>query len=297
MDYFGARYGQPNRWCLGPLEELVATWAELTFAEAPRPRRLGRKPRGFASAVAEVNRASPPGYRDFLLMAERRRAERIVADVTASIAGRPIWAGRGQTRRRRRSGTCRFSGTEHATSRRRLACCRRRSVESPSTHLSGGSPQLARRYVQVVSTGKLSCPMAAAVPTQSLQRICTRRRPVALPGFWRSGTWEAVRPHSRGHLPSVANAVCHCLGSEDACERTNGAAEATRTQRRRVESGQRVASPASRARAGVCNWPRVKSESPGRMRSRRPADLRKKPQQMGEEGVVRVGACRIVVGV
>lgn len=94
ITYLAHRYGAPNRWSDGPLEEVVATWAELAFAHAPSRRGLGRKPRGYAAAVEQFNQRAPAGYRDFALMADYSRAERIIADVASLVARRELWAGR-----------------------------------------------------------------------------------------------------------------------------------------------------------------------------------------------------------
>lgn len=91
LAYLHQRFGAPNRWSTGPLEEIVATWSESLFARDPAPPGLGRKPRGYASAVTRVNRGAPDGYCDFELMAHPRRGERIVADVAGLIADRDLW--------------------------------------------------------------------------------------------------------------------------------------------------------------------------------------------------------------
>lgn len=93
-DYVLRRYGCANRWTTGPLEEVAATWAEQDFAETARLPRLGRRPAGYARAVAQINGRSPAGYRDCGLMRDPRRAERIVADIASGIGDRPLWTGR-----------------------------------------------------------------------------------------------------------------------------------------------------------------------------------------------------------
>jgi hypothetical protein len=78
-DYSRERYGRPTSWSSGPLEELIATWAELLFARSWRPGL-----RGYTTAVREVNRAGPPGYRDFEVM--RSQADRVVSELAGLIA-------------------------------------------------------------------------------------------------------------------------------------------------------------------------------------------------------------------
>jgi hypothetical protein len=91
LRYVMERYGKPNRWTSGPLEELVATSAEATYAALPMSELPARRPRGFARAVKTVNRQAPPGYCDFERMEDPSDAERIVADVGSLVAGQELW--------------------------------------------------------------------------------------------------------------------------------------------------------------------------------------------------------------
>jgi hypothetical protein len=65
-----SRYGfnRASEFSSGPLEELIATWAELEFARSTRIRGV-RKPRRYVQSVRQINRIGPPGYRDFERMA------------------------------------------------------------------------------------------------------------------------------------------------------------------------------------------------------------------------------------
>lgn len=82
------RFGRPSVWTAGPLEELVASYAEVEFAHGRFPRWLYPKPRGYAAAVEELCRRSPAGYRDFAHM--KREPEAIVAELAGRIAGRAL---------------------------------------------------------------------------------------------------------------------------------------------------------------------------------------------------------------
>jgi hypothetical protein len=92
LAYLSGRFGGPNRWSSGPLEEVVATSAEIRFAESLPARGRGSAPRAYRDAVNAVNRLGPPGYCDFELMANPHYAERIVADTAALIANRDVWS-------------------------------------------------------------------------------------------------------------------------------------------------------------------------------------------------------------
>lgn len=94
VHYATGRYELPNRWTPGPLEEVVATWAESTYAAGLPTGGSGAPPKGYRRAIEQVNAGAPPGYADFGLMADARRAERIVADVAGLIADREVWSGR-----------------------------------------------------------------------------------------------------------------------------------------------------------------------------------------------------------
>jgi hypothetical protein len=92
LRYLTQRFGWPNRWSSGPLEEVVATWAEAQYVDGLPTRGRGCAPRGYRAAVRAVNQAGPPGYCDFSLMEVPAQGDRIVADVAGLIAGRDVWS-------------------------------------------------------------------------------------------------------------------------------------------------------------------------------------------------------------
>jgi hypothetical protein len=95
VSYCLDRFGAPNRWSSGPLEEAVATFAELEYAASLRPRRgTTQLVRAYRDAVHWVNLEAPKGYRDFHRLNHPRDHDRIVADLMAAIADRTVWSGR-----------------------------------------------------------------------------------------------------------------------------------------------------------------------------------------------------------
>lgn len=86
-----ARYGYGNpdpSLSLGPLEEIVASAAEVVFARHGRGGFKNLRPKGYTEAVGTLLDACPPGYSDWRLMTTRR--EEVLRGVMSRIAGRPM---------------------------------------------------------------------------------------------------------------------------------------------------------------------------------------------------------------
>jgi hypothetical protein len=90
LSYLHDRYRQTSRFGQGPLEEAVASHAEIAFARSRAVTRAGLSSRGYEAVIARHLLASGPGYKDFGLMRPDSRGSEVVAEVAASIADRPL---------------------------------------------------------------------------------------------------------------------------------------------------------------------------------------------------------------
>ena len=90
-DYVLNRFSTPvPRWSNGPLEEIVASWAEVTFARHPPNGFKSRRPRNYARAVERLLSLCAPGYRDWHWMEGEADAVKITAGVASLIAAKPM---------------------------------------------------------------------------------------------------------------------------------------------------------------------------------------------------------------
>jgi hypothetical protein len=85
--YLFWRFQHPTHWSNGPLEEAIATWHEIYFAQRRRPKRPAR----YLNAVRRINDASPPGYRDWRCMEDDRRSDLVLTVLDGLIAGEQRW--------------------------------------------------------------------------------------------------------------------------------------------------------------------------------------------------------------
>jgi hypothetical protein len=92
--YLHNRYSQMTAYGPGPLEEAVASYAEIAFSRSAPVKRAGLSSSVYEAVVARHLRASGPGYRDFGLMTPKSRGHQVVAEVAGTIADRSLSTGR-----------------------------------------------------------------------------------------------------------------------------------------------------------------------------------------------------------
>jgi hypothetical protein len=89
--YVRYRFGMPEpTWSDGPLEEIVASWSEVSFAANHSGPFRKLRPRGYTAAVRQLLDRSPPGYRDWELMSDWDTAAAIVAAVVSLVANQDL---------------------------------------------------------------------------------------------------------------------------------------------------------------------------------------------------------------
>lgn len=91
VGYVRERFGRADtRYSIGPLEEIVASWAEVEFARNP-PRGFRRiRPRGYGRAVEHLLSRAGPGYSEWHHMQDWDDAIEITIGVISLIADRSL---------------------------------------------------------------------------------------------------------------------------------------------------------------------------------------------------------------
>jgi hypothetical protein len=93
VSYVRRRFGAPNPTNVAPLEEAVATFAELEYAGGTTPRSVFKPPGYKASVRRALMTNALPGYKDFAICGEGN-LHNIVREVSSLIADQPIHTGR-----------------------------------------------------------------------------------------------------------------------------------------------------------------------------------------------------------
>lgn len=80
------RFSTHSSWSQGPVEEIVASWAEVEFARRLPHGFQKLRPSNYRRAVQHLLSLSPPGYSEWHLMTDWGTATEIIAEVMSLIA-------------------------------------------------------------------------------------------------------------------------------------------------------------------------------------------------------------------
>lgn len=74
---------------MGPLDEALATWREISFARRKWPSTMA-KPRGFQRAAELIASNAPLGYSEWHRLRTFRSRQEVMATIASLIAGRAM---------------------------------------------------------------------------------------------------------------------------------------------------------------------------------------------------------------